>query len=170
MSVVRFGELTDLPEVLGAVQTRVSDRTGVARHLVVPSLVRDEDWAASPPGNTFVVVRPERFVPVRPIVTGAAHAVFDGRVLVTLWHRLYTDQALRDSNWLLRDPDGVLAKWALLLAGLHLFDGRVLLDTDESIFVEPMRLDTGFEFPNRPPSGWGHLNSAWQVIFNHRLS
>lgn len=170
MMAIAYGTPTDLPTILTAVQGRIADTTGIARNLVFPSLLPDEDFGTSPPGNTFVVVKPATFNLIHANTAGSGHAAFDGRLAVHLWHRLHTDQALRDANWLLKDPEGVLAKWLKLLAALHLYDPRVTGDATSALLIEPMRLATGFDFPAKRPPGWGRLDSVWQTKFVHRTS
>lgn len=167
-----FGTPTDLPELLAAVRTRLVSVSGVAPHLVFPTVWPEEDLLDKPPGNQFLTVRPLTFPGVASLAAGAGTAAraYDGRVRVSVFYRLDLDQFLRSADWLTKDP-GPLATWLKVLGGLEQYAPPRAADPTKCLLIEPMRNDPGFEVPQRKlPPGWSQIDSTWQLKFVHRLS
>ncbi len=170
MPVVAFGRPTDVKSILAAVKDRLVVQTGIAANWIFPTLAEDNEVTKSPPSKTFVTIKPQRFRPEKPIVAGGSEAAFRGTLGVHLWHSLYTDQNLRDADFLTKDPEGILTKWLKILGALHLYYPPDGADETGSILIEPMREADGFSFPDRKPPGWGRMDSAWEIFFVHKQS
>jgi hypothetical protein len=173
---VNFGNPTDLPELLAAVRDKIVTTTGIARHLVFPTLWADDDIAAKPPGDLFVTVRPgPRFVGIPSITAGAGrnYRAYAGKLLVSLFFRLkYTDQTYRDADLLEQANSAASDRFVTLLSALELFAPTRTNDGVTAIVIEPMRNDDGFDLaPHKVPvAGWMKLVSHWDCKFAHRLS
>lgn len=121
--------------------------------------------------DAAIVVRPKGFSPDVGVQAGGGRYIFkfDGTLTVSIWNRLWVDQAGRDTSWL---TDAALGT-ALLIHNV-LDSLEQYMPTDSSghyMLIEPMRLlPPGFNFPAKKVGEWGIVTSEWSFQWNESLT
>ncbi len=168
-----FGQPTTFTELLVALETHLSDRTGIPKDGVFASLAADEDHMKAPPRDQFIVIRPMDF-PIDMGSTASGGRSLTGHNSVwdfTLFCRLNNDQEFRSPSLLKNDKGVFNLVFALINAG------QMFIPLTESgnacVLREPGRM-LGWRLPTKSyMSGmtpWFVVPTRWELKFTLAIS
>jgi len=156
--VRKFKNIIDLPE--SKLQTALA--SSINTNYIFTSFASDEDIVAlGLLQDQGIVLRPDAFPPVPGDQAGGGTATMDinGTLIVSIWSRLWVDQAGRDVSWLRHSTLGVSTLIDGVIAALEQYDPLIAGDY---ALVEPMRLlAPGFKFPMKRVGEWGKVEATY---------
>lgn len=170
MTVGLYGIPTDVGILIKLIKDQIVT-SGVSGDSYVYPILNDTDEPLEWPTNDdYVTIAPDRFPVDSPLVTGGGTQayLFNGSVVITLWHRLGTDAQISDLNWITDQTYGAITKWNAILKALEQFSPQDA--SANNLAAEPMRI-ISYHFGRRQPRhGWGSIKGVFELVFVQDVS
>jgi len=149
--------------------TKLQDDNVLADESIFLSFASDEELAKFRIAqDRMIVIRPKTLPPDAGCQAGGGTAILrlDPVITVSVWNRVWTDQAGEDAQWMHNSSLGIAALQTSVMSSLEQY-----MPTDSAgdyLLIQPMRLmPGGWSFPVKRVGEWGVSTSEWFFPFWH---